>query len=245
MIINKINYGQEVTIISYDEEKNQAELKSHVALLTAQEDLRVLLQFRTKYPDLNFCIVEPVRAQSKLVNFQSEKVICNVTTIINENPYIWRDVMILNIRFPVYGSAHLLATNENCKSINRREAYRLYLGYNGTVKVDDVTVKATIVDISEMGVGVIVSELKIEKQQNILVNFREPSNDKEYHLRAYVVRMEETVRGNLRIGCRLLHKSAELRKLIMMKQKERLAKDKEIKNPKEEEIEPLAQDLLD
>ena len=247
MIINKIDYGKEITITSHNEENQKVELKTRVVELTDQKDLQLLQKFRNKYPDLNFCIAEPIREKSLLINFQSDVVISDVTTVLHNNPYRWKDVLIINVRFPVFGSAHLLASNENCRSINRRKAYRVSLTLPGTVQIEEQSYRATIADVSEIGIAVIVRDVQPEIGKKIDIEFTDPKTEKTHKLRATVIWGTNTEHGNYKVGCSFANKSLEMKRIVHARQVEQMSRgEDQVKKLSVEPnpIEPLAEDIL-
>lgn len=225
MKINELEPGRKFTLEASDEERHM-QLKGTIANVTAEKDLNLIKQVRKAYQETFFCIADPIHEDNMLLNFESEKVSCNMIVILEgDKPYGWNNVKILNLRLPVYGSIHVITTKADAASYNRRQNYRVFIGSEGTVTEDgsEETRSVLVKDVSASGIGLIAkSGETYERGDLITVSFKAPEAEEEFHLKAVVVRKEDMDDGRCNIGCILKSHSDVVARFVYSKQKKKM-----------------------
>ena len=225
MKINELEPGKKFTLDASDEER-RLQLKGTIANVTAEKDLALIKQVRNNFRDSFFCIADPIRDSDKLLNFESEKVSCNMIVILEgEKPYGWNHVKIMNLRLPVYGSIHVIASKNEAASYNRRQNFRIFLGIEGTVESADVPEPRSVLvkDASVSGIGLISKTGDhYARGDAITVIFNEPESGTEFHLKVVVVRCEEMEDGRFNIGGLVKSNSDAIARLVYSRQQKKM-----------------------
>lgn len=223
MLIKELEPGTEVSIESSNTEA-KINLKTRIATVTAPEDQAVLQQIG-KERKIVYTVLEPIREEEKLINFLSPNVKNSLVYIKEGKPYIWEGIGILNWRLPVLGSVHIVTSTRNAVSYNRRQHFRIWLGCDGSVKVQgDEKIRGVIVkDLSEGGVAFIVRDITgLEKGYVCDVSFTDASSGSSFVIPSVIIRIEEMEDGRYTVGCRLKNFSEPVARFINTKQKERM-----------------------
>lgn len=172
----------------------------------------------------NSILATPIVANERTVGFTDDCRI-NIVVKFEGKVYQWIDVIV---RLVKYNSViyHKIDLEGDGKPYNRREAYRLYIGEDMPVYINDssgpIALTVLIKDISETGVGFITNEeldinrtirLKI-KDFNVFINLSGVIVRKEFleHLNSYLY------------GCKFNERNNRLSKYIARKQGESLRK---------------------
>ena len=225
MKINELEPGKSFTLDASDDER-RIQLKGTIANVTAEQDLALIKQVRNAYQDSFFCIADPIRDSDLLLNFESEKVSCNMIVVLEgDKPYGWNHVRIMNLRLPVYGSIHVIASKNDAASYNRRQNYRVFLGVEGTMEsVADSEAKNVLVkDISVSGIGLITKTEEPYKRGDIItVNFNEKESGTDFQLKVLVVRNEEMEDGRFNIGGLVKSNSDVVARFVYSKQQKKM-----------------------
>lgn len=228
--------GTSVSIEATDEEGKHVSLFTTVAQITDMTDMMVLEDLRHKHAKLHYAFLDPVREEGLLINFTSENVIKNIVIIQEGRPYGWKNVNIINLRLPVYGSIHVIISNDKIKPFNRRKYYRLSLGIEGIMQVQEQTHPVLIKDISEGGIAIISNAIAgVEKGVLLEISFHDNSTGAYYRLPAAVVWVDSTTSVRTVYGCRLLVHSDSLAHFINFKQQEKMRAAMPKKKKKEDE----------
>lgn len=166
--------------------------------------------------------VEPFEHNGVILNFNSDSVVISMIAYQEEKaPYIWKVVHIA--REIIDGKKyHVITSDVVGVRINRRENFRVFIGIDGkaTILGKDVPFDVMVKDVSESGFAILVditSEIKINKNEALIIDFYDAAIDERFTLTGRVVRAEVTERYVL-YGCRLLKDNGIMRKYIANKQ---------------------------
>ena len=148
-----------------------------------------------------------------------------IVVLEGDKPYGWNHVRIMNLRLPVYGSIHVIASKNDAASYNRRQNYRVFLGVEGTMEsVADPEAKNVLVkDISVSGIGLITKTEEPYKRGDIItVNFNEKESGTDFQLKVLVVRNEEMEDGRFNIGGLVKSNSDVVARFVYSKQQKKM-----------------------
>ncbi|MBQ7834082.1 MAG: PilZ domain-containing protein [Lachnospiraceae bacterium] len=168
--------------------------------------------------------VMPFEHNGVILNFNSGAVAISMIAYEEEKtPYLWKIVHI-NREFIDGVTYHVITSEVSGVKINRRENFRVFIGIDGkaTILGKEVPFDVLIKDISESGFAIILdanSEVKINKNEAVMIDFYDKGLDERFNLTGRVVRAEVTEK-NVLYGCRLLKDSPLVRKYIANKQLE-------------------------
>lgn len=166
--------------------------------------------------------VEPFEHNGVILNFNSDSVVISMIAYQEEKaPYLWKIVHIG--RELIDGKTyHVITSDVVGVRINRRENFRVFIGIDGkaTILGKDVPFDIMVKDVSESGFAILVdvtSEIKINKNEAVMIDFYDKEVDEKFTLTGRVVRAEMTERYVL-YGCRLLKDDGSMRRYIANKQ---------------------------
>ncbi len=166
--------------------------------------------------------VTPFEHNGIILNFNSGAVAISMIAYQEEKtPFLWK---IVNIAREVIDGItyHVITSDVAGVKINRRENFRVFIGIDGkaTILGKDVPFDVMVKDISESGFAILLdntSEVKINKNEAVMIDFYDKDLDERFTLTGRVVRAEVTEKYVL-YGCRLLKDNALVRKYIANKQ---------------------------
>ena len=195
------------------------------------------LSFDTKVEEVsdNGILTEPIYSDEKLVGFRSEGLVIKIQVINSTDGKVFEfgNVDILNVKTRDQKIHHRMSTKLEGKRVNRRNAVRVWLGYEGTVQVGgaralhDVIVK----DISVSGVSFIFDRsLKVEMGDTVHLSFRDAEENTKFSLGATVVRLEELDGNRTLVGCTLNQESNAVSRYVNEKQREKLRASRTVQN---------------
>lgn len=216
--IDELEPGTPITIHSY--QKNASvDLDSKIAELSAQDSLFLANLFH-RISNTHYAVIEPIHEQDLLINFRAEGVINDVYYTLENKPFVWRSVNIVNLQLPQQGSVHVLVVKDRCYQYNRRQFYRVWLGVNGVLQSSDVTdTKIILKDISEGGIGFICNEdLELKKNSVGVVSF--VTDQVSYSFKVAIVRIIKMEDGRYHYGTRLLAMNEVAAKIVYTKQQQ-------------------------
>lgn len=232
MVIGELNENTVVTITVTDGE-GLVKLESR----TIKPDKECIEFIQKAAESLNFksfAALELMKEENKVINFLSAKVKCYLTAEKDTKPYQFPNVKIIKLNLPELGYHHIAFCNEDTESFNRRHEFRLWLGYDALIKINDSKVphKGVVKDISFHGGGFILDEEYDVKQGDILhIQFHESSYSKlkkDYVTVMYtciysVVRVIPLKNNKVLAGCVSEIEEDEINKFIAKKQREKLS----------------------
>lgn len=227
MYINELQPGMKVTIQASDGIK-KIDLDTTVAAVTDPEDITKVEGDAERKSKAKYVLLDPIRQEDKLINFVSDYVFSHLIVIVEGNkPMIWRNITIANFRLPHYGSVHLVLTQKEGQSYNRRQSYRLPLDCDGVLRIrtaekEDVF-NVFVKDLSEIGLGFIVKGDKgLKRGSGCIIEFSTGGSEGTLRLDVVVIRVQEMDNDRFLMGCRLRQRSSLVARFINEKQKERM-----------------------
>ena len=174
--------------------------------------------FKEKYPKLVFCILNPIREDDKLINFEGDTV-TDFIAGTDQLPIIWTNVKILNIYLPEKGAVHFVISKEVGKPTNRRNGFRISMNVTASMRYNDTLFEnITIRDISVSGIGIECKNADFEIGNDIQVCFEDEG--KKFVLNASIVRKQEGERITV-LGCKFHNTSNILAQYINTKQQKK------------------------
>ena len=166
--------------------------------------------------------VTPFEHNGVILNFNSSAVAISMIAYQEEKtPFLWKLVHIA--RESIDGvHYHVITSDVIGVKINRRENFRVFIGIDGkaTILGKEVPFDVMVKDVSESGFAILVditSDVKINKNEAVMIDFYDKDVDEKFTLTGRVVRAEATERYIL-YGCRLLKNNNLMRRYIANKQ---------------------------
>ena len=129
MLIGNLDKDTEVTIHVTDGIK-AVQLNSQVLDLS-KTDRQAGMEAAKKMDYQSFIGIKAIRVGDRFVSFSSENITCTITALKNNKPYSWKNVKIVRQTLPEQGTIHMVLSNDDMGSFNRRNEYRLILGQEG------------------------------------------------------------------------------------------------------------------
>lgn len=240
MLIGDLDKNTIINVNVTDGDKS-VQINSEVLELS-EEDYAFCKKASTQFHFESFVAVDLMKEGDKVINFLSARVICILTALKDERPYSWNNVKILRLKLPEHGDCHIILSNSDMDTFNRRKEYRLWLGYDGLCKFGESRVPKSVIvkDVSCSGVGIIVSdELAdlIEVGKPVDIQFYDSTYNeatKDYHNKLYtlhckIVRFISMNNNRVLVGCRLVERLDALEKMIYAKQRMKMTVNHTIK----------------
>lgn len=172
-------------------------------------------------------LVEPIRQNGIIINFQGEEVRCDVAYMEGEaNPICWEGcaIQVVTIKGHKY---HAIYSKKMSKKLNRREAYRQYLGLKGTLTLDGSRGGGSVIvkDISTTGVAFVGDpKLDMETVGNFQLDFDDTDCRLNVHLNARAVREIQVDENKKVFGAVIKKSNVNLSSYISTKQNIEIAK---------------------
>lgn len=230
MLIGELDVGSIITVNVTDGTKS-VQINSTILDL-GEEDYEFCKKSAMQFKFESFVAVDLMKEGEQVINFLSARVICILTALKESRPYSWNNVKILRLKLPEHGDCHIILSNSDMDTFNRRKEYRLWLGYDGLCKFGDSKVPRNVIvkDVSCSGMGLIVNkelESYIEQDEHIEVQFYDSTYSevaKDYVQRLFtlqgkIVRFIAMNNNRILLGCRLLEHYDALDKMIYAKQR--------------------------
>lgn len=161
--------------------------------------------------------------EARVVNFESEDIECEL--MIKESKEVYKDIFVRRIDLPIAGDVHAVITHEKVDRGNRRRAYRMFVGLNGTANTEDhMSANVIVKDVSVIGAAFICSKkFNVYPGDKVTISFVDQVDDRQFFIimPCTVVRVAEAKGGNRLVGCSCLQEISMVGKYIMLKQQER------------------------
>jgi len=173
----------------------------------------------------DYILIEPVRVNGKVVNFEIGKVLIDMLLIRKDKkPFIWKRVLLKNTIYKNKTYYKVIPTGDGFE-INRRNAFRLYIEVKGVVQIgtNSVPLDVIIKDVSENGFS-FVSKDNIEKPLRSTVRLVFADINKSINLNGILVRKEKIDQSKYFYGCVLNIKNQMLSQYINDKKSEMLSR---------------------
>lgn len=229
MLIGKLEVGTAATIHVTDGLK-AVQLNSKVIAVT-DSDKKLCEALVKKQGYKSYICLKAITANNRVVSFTSENITCTITALSGKKPYSWKGVTIQNVILSEHVIVHIVMSNDDVKTFNRRREFRLFLGVDGEcVFGNDRHAKNVLIkDVSCTGLGMLVPK---DGTDDIIVGMPVKmqfcdcaSGDslQKYSLEGKIVRFLSTGSTKKLVGCKLIGRNPELEKLIYAKQRQNMA----------------------
>jgi len=173
----------------------------------------------------DYILIEPVRVNGKVVNFEIGNVLIDMLLIRNDKkPIIWKRVLLKNTIYKTKTYYKVVPTGDGFE-VNRRNAFRLYFEVKGVVQVgtNSVPIDIIVKDVSENGFS-FVSKVNIEKPLKSIVRLVLVDLNKTLNLNGVLVRKEKINQLKYFYGCELNIQNRFLSQYIDEKKREMLSR---------------------
>lgn len=230
MLIGQLDKGTEITVNVTNGDKSVQIISKIVEL--SQEDYEYCRKASKQFKYKSFTVVDLMKEGDKVINFLSANIICMLSGLKEGKPYTWNNVKILRVKLPEYGDSHIILSNEDMETFNRRREYRLWLGYDGLCKFGESQVPKNVMvkDISCSGISMIINKdigVEVELGERVEIQFydrvysegKKDYNNILYTVEAKIVRYIAMNNNRMLIGCRLSQRYQEIDKMIYLKQR--------------------------
>lgn len=173
----------------------------------------------------NVIYAEPIRINGKVLGFSGSSV--KVNLIMNredKSPYVWKGIGIATVVMEKKGTQYKIVASRDGFEMNRREAFRLFVGLNGVVQlgVNTKAIDVIVKDISENGFAFVSEEDKEEiLNKTIRLVFNDMSQN--FTVMGIVVRKVKISENKILYGCQLCDKDKKVEAYISEKQRQILS----------------------
>lgn len=232
MLINNLEVGSIISIEVTSTENKVARLESRIVDIRDASFYEKVEKIASKFNFKSYTFIEPCVKDNQIINFLSDKCRCAVTALYKDKPYRWEPVKIVNLKNDFDETIHVIFSNVDVDTFNRREEYRVWLGYDALVKIRDSKVPHVIIlkDISWHGCGIIIDEkydcsisdtVELQFFEQVYNTIKKDYDAELYKMTCYVVRKIALDDGKILLGCKSDNPNDVINKLIFRKQSER------------------------
>lgn len=221
MKINEISVGNEVCLEIVTAGRT-IELTTKVAELSDYEMKTITKLVIQK--DLYSTVFEAIINNGKTLGLTTnDTMVYNVKCTMNDKYYVWNNVYIKTVKLPSGSTYYLVMSAFDVNVMNRRNAYRLWIGEEVTVTLglSQDRIRGILKDLSASGMGVIVADASDFHLERI-VHVQYIDADKTiFNLTGKVVSVTEISPAKILIGCAFVGKSQAVERYVSQKQIER------------------------
>jgi hypothetical protein len=158
-----------------------------------------------------------------VVNFESDEIVCEL--MLKDTKTVYDNVLVRRVDLPLAGDVHAVVSHDKPPKVNRRKAFRLFVGLNGAANTQDhLSANVIIRDVSVIGVGFICSpKFAVAPGDQVTVSFVDETEDRQFFIimPCTVVRVDPWRGNTMIVGCTINQEIAQIGKYIMLKQQER------------------------
>lgn len=196
-------------------------------------NITIIIEAKTDKLEFNTVVVEqikgaaiiaPVRIDGKFLSLQAKGVKISILYTEEEKPpVIWEYVSM-----PAFvhegESCYKCTYNMEGKNINRRGAFRLFVGQEGVAQIgtNKKAVAVLVKDVSDNGFAFIYRD-KLPAKPGEPVRLVFDDEELHFNLQGRLVRVVEVNERGFLYGCKLSVRNSTLEKYIMIKQREKVA----------------------
>ena len=177
----------------------------------------------------NSIFIEPIRINGKVLTFNaSESIAINIVMIReNKSPIVWKGVGVACV-YEKSGSFYKVSASGEGFEINRRGAFRLFVGISGVAQlgINKKAVDVIVKDVSENGFSFVSSE-DMDNVINMPVRLVFNDFNKNYSLMGIIVRKVIINEAKILYGCQLSVNNSELEHYINQKQRQMLSMNRD------------------
>lgn len=171
--------------------------------------------------------VKPMYYEEKLLKFDGEHLQISVLYVVDgEKPMIWEGCTIRYVQTKTQ-KFHAILCKRDGVHLNRRQAFRQYLGVPGTLIIEQTRERRNVIvkNISTTGVSFVVESLDVDTEdiRDFRLEFEDVQNRLNIILHGRVVR-EEVCENKKVFGAALTTTNVNLSTYIAQKQKQDMAK---------------------
>lgn len=177
----------------------------------------------------NSIFIEPIRINGKVLTFNaSESIAINIVMIReNKSPIVWKGVGVACV-YEKSGSFYKVSASGEGFEINRRGAFRLFVGISGVAQlgINKKAVDVIVKDVSENGFSFVSSE-DMDNVINMPVRLVFNDFNKNYSLMGIIVRKVIINEAKILYGCQLSVNNSQLEQYINQKQRQMLSMNRD------------------
>lgn len=194
---------------------------SSICELSSQEDITVVEHMQANFSKIDFCFVNGIHEEEFLLDYTSDAVQNDLVVVIDDKPWAWKNVRIMNMTLPVYGRIHVVMTTSGELPHNRRGNFRMEIDkpceYN--ILGDTTKYQGVVQDISASGIGILVTDIKgISENTMLQINFTDVN---KFYLTATVKRIKELPPSKYLVGLEFDRPSDSISAYICKKQRDK------------------------
>lgn len=216
--------------IAVNTDDNKISLESEIISVTDEKDCKKLLELCKSYKCSNFIVIKPIMSNGKMLNFDGYQLRSKATSIFRDRPYCFSNIRICNTSLSM-GGVHVVFSDEDAESFNRRREFRVWFGANGYCLIGDsnATHEVLVKDIAEHSISFVISKsYNIMCGDTVEIQFHERAKndagnyvDKLFKIRAQVIRIGEVANNenDVVVGALIMGNTQEIAKLIFDKQR--------------------------
>ena len=218
MRIEELTAGQDITLM----------------VTAGDQKLEFLSTILECLPRKHMILAAPVIINGKILALQGKGLVVHMFIALpDDKPQIFRNITIQPVKKFDNSLCYTISTLEESKALNRRGAFRCYIGLDTQVQFGPTksTIDAIIKDVSATGFAFTTgSEKEFERGETVhaVLNDHLDEIDKNYSFTLFgiIVRHYSLENGNVVYGCRFLNHIQGLENYIMLKERLRLQKSR-------------------
>lgn len=208
-----------------------------IQVVIGAEQLEFPLTVLEVVPKKHGIFTTAILRDEKVLSFKAAGILTHLIVAFNENkPHVFYNVTIQTLKSDDGNYCYFISTPAPSKEFNRRGAFRCYVGLRGSVQVGVGTtgLDTTIKDVSATGFSfVLPATAKAIKAGSIahivLADYlKETGENFKFPLTGIVVRSYKMENGNVVYGCKLNAKVIGLDRYILVKERLRLNKSRQM-----------------
>lgn len=184
-----------------------------------------LFQSIVRYEIKGALLLDPVIYEGKPLNLEAEGITVHIVVKDEDIPIQFRNCVVRNVHLKEQNFLAAACSQEG-KRVNRRNAFRIFMGERGVVELigKNRRLEAVVRDLSMTGFSFVVDVDEWEEDAYLVwLNFL-GRYDEKMRMQGEVVRKNEGERGRLIVGCQIIKCANDLSSYISYKQRENLKK---------------------
>lgn len=202
-------------------------------VIAGGQQLDFSVDFLEAYPRKHMIVTTPVMKNDKIISFTGKGILIHlVVTFLESKPLVFQNVTVHTAKREDDSLCYTITTIAESKELNRRGAYRCYIGVDTYVRIGNgrSTIRATIKDVSVTGFAFAVTEGNREYEDGLAVHavlndyIEETMQSYSFHLIGSIVRHYELENGIIVYGCQMPNRVIGLDKYLNEKERMRLRK---------------------
>lgn len=217
--------------------------------LFPQQSVTIQLQINSEQIDFPTTVLEivpkqhgicvaPILKDGKVVSFRVDKALIHlIATFPDNKPHIFYNVAIETYKKNDNSFYYFISSSTPSLQFNRREAFRCFIGLSSMIQIglEKRSVDGILRDISSTGFSFVPDDNKYELDTGssvyiALTDFIDENHQKfSFYLTGIVVRKQELENNKTIDGCRLNNRIPGLEGYIMLKERLRLSKSRNIR----------------